>query len=68
LPASRRPGNRPESGAILHSRARFAEESARGSVFAKATPGQGGLAKNKPPGIRSDITQQGALRQSEIAP
>ncbi len=49
---SRRSGVQPDrsaqlqptrEGAISHSRAGFAEESARGSVFAKATPGQGVL-------------------------
>ena len=36
---------RDKSGAISHSRAGFAEESARGSVFAEASPGQGVLLK-----------------------
>ncbi|MBE6392047.1 MAG: hypothetical protein E7042_07635 [Lentisphaerae bacterium] len=45
--------SRPESGAISHSRARFAEESARG-VYLRTRP-----ERRRP---------QGALRHSEIAP
>ena len=55
IPTSRLSGVQPdkrrncqpttESGALLHSRAGFAEESARGSVSAEATPGQGVLTR-----------------------
>ena len=62
--AQRQAASHPGFRSNIAKQGVFCKREASGSVFAKATPGQGGLAQNKPPGLRSDIAHLRLLGES----